>query len=114
MGKSNLLILSLIGFLVEKKKEEKKKGKSIAISFELVVNGIHKGLCRRELEERTCLFFFWKNNDMSFRAEFHCDVRPGAERGSPPLDGQFAWCPGPARESIAKTCGKSGSPAGID
>lgn len=46
---------------------------------------------------------------MSFRAEFHCDVRPGAERGSPPLDGQFAWCPGPARESIAKTCGKAGA-----
>lgn len=60
MGKSNLLILSLIGFLVEKKKEEKKKWKSIAISFELVVNGIHKGLCRQELEERTCLFFWEK------------------------------------------------------
>lgn len=114
MGKSNLLILSLIGFLVEEKKRRKKKWKSIAISFELVVNGIHKGLCRRELEERTCLFFFfWENNDMSFRAEFHCDVRPGAERGSPPLDGRFA-VPRPSPGVDCENLRKSGSPAGID
>lgn len=50
---------------------------------------------------------------MSFRAEFHCDVRAGAERGSAPPDGQFAVprpSPGVDRENLRK----SGSPAGID
>lgn len=50
---------------------------------------------------------------MSFRAEFHCDVRLGAERGSPPLDGQLA-VPRPSPGVDCENLRKSGSLAGID